>query len=495
MATIETQLAYLRWLAAEDSAEQEWVRTLRAYYDGKHPVYLDARLKQFSGLNVRDSNYPFAHNLCDLVVSEAVGRLAVVGFAPVEANAEDMADAELAVEREQYRAEAKLAARVAMAWWDINNMDGQQGDLFEAVCRDGEAYVIVDWHPTEQRPRWTVNLAFDGTQGVKLHRDSNTGEPLFASKRWQTNSVLDRAQSGRTRMTLYWPDRVEKYISGTDTSSPFRNAGWEVYRDDPKEPWPIPWPYGQLAVTPFANPGGSDLSQIISLQDALNKSDIDLLAAQDMSGFPVYWATGVDAEVDFVTGAERTITIAPGRLMRFSNSQAAIGSIPPADLERMIAVSIYWLEAIAGTGSTPLHRLLTRGGQPPSGDSLEMQEAALVAKVERKQPALGNAFEQVIRLSVAMWNAMRPGEVLPLARLDTQWRDARSRSAKLAEAKKKAELGVPKEQLWAELGYSQAQIEQFKAARKEERAADANLGEILLQSYEQGATAGQEVGA
>ncbi len=478
------RLAYLAHLANEDSAEQRWVRTLREYYDGEHPVYLNERLKEFLGLKLKNRKFLYSHNVCKLVVNEVVGRLSVIGFSPVEARPEDMADENWAREVEQYYEDARRLSRVAMRWWDDNNMAAQQDDLYEAALRDGEAYIIVDWF--DERPRWTVNLKFDGTQGVKLHRDPNTGEPVYASKRWQVVDAINQEMNGRTRLTLYFPDRVEKYINALGGNSAYAEAGWEPFRDSEDEPWPIPWPYGRLAVVPFANPGGSELADVIPLQDALNKADIDLLAGQDMAGFPIYWASGVQKTVDPTTGKEKQLTIAPGRFVRMTDPQARMGKLESADLERMTVASRYWLESIAGVSSTPLYRLLTGGATPPSGDSLEMQEAALVAKIRRKQPVFGDAWESVITLSALMWNALRPADKVPIARLATEWRDPRSRRQKVSEAKEKMELGVPREQIWAELGYTPAQIEQFREMLAREREADANLGEMLLRSFEQG---------
>lgn len=477
IGTDVARLAYLAHLAAEDAAEQKWIRTLRAYYDGEHPTYLTSRMKEFIGLKSRDGEHLYQHNLCHLIVGEAVGRLRLLGFAPVELKAELLDEADVEQEYLTYVGEAKLAARLAMRWWDENKMAAGQDDLYEVVGRDGEAYVIVDWDG--EKPRWTVNLAYDGTQGVKLHRDVNTGEPTFASKRWQL-------EDGRTRLTLYFRDRVEKYVSTQAGTGPYAEAGWEAWQDTPEESWPTPWPYGMLAVVPFVNPGGSDLGQVLPMQDALNKADIDLMAAQDMAGFPVFWASGAPADIDATTGEERTLTIGPGRLVRLTDPAARFGMAEPADLERLIAVSNYWVESVAGVSATPLYRLLSSGKTPPSGDSLEMQEGALVAKVRRKQVVFGDSWEAVVRLSVRLWNAFRPGEAMAETTLDVVWDDPRSMQQKVAEAEKKAALGVPEEQIWAELGYSQAQIMQFRQMRSERRSEEANLGEMLLRSYEQG---------
>lgn len=462
----DLQIAYLRALANEDSAGADWVRVLRDYFDGNHPTFVPERVKEFIGLKAKDAKHLFQQNLCQLVVAEAAGRLRVQGFSRAGTTPTN------ASEEEQ---DALLM--LALDWWDANKMPAKQDELFEASLRDGDAYLIVDWDMQAARPRWSLNYAYDGTQGLKLHYDENTGELTFASKRWQV-------EGGRTRITMYFPDRVEKYISTLEGKSAYGQAGWEPVTDGDSEPWPIPWPYG-MPVIPFLNPGGSEFAQAIPPQDALNKAAIDLVIAQDTTGLPAYWGSGIPPVIDPSTGEEKAITLGPGSFLRMTDPAAAAGVLPSADLSQLINVVRHWTEVIAAITSTPVYRLLTSGATPPSGDSLEMQESALIAKVRRKQTVFGDAFEQAFYVSIRLWNAYRPGEAVEEARIDTQWADPRSFSQRMNEATGKKMLEIPDKQLWAEMGYTQKQIEDFERWNQEKQAAQANLGDLILQRYDQ----------
>ena len=467
---VEGQIAYLAHLANEDSEAAAWVRTLREYFGGEHPTYLTDRQEEFLGLRSKSADHLFAHNLCGLVVAAVVERLMVTGFGP--AAGEDMAGDAL--------------AEAAWGWWESNRMDAGQDDLYEAACRDGAGYVIVDWDAEQARPRWTLNWAFDGTQGIKVHRDPDTDMIRFASKRWQTADPLKPGESGKTRLTLYFPDRVEKWVSSTEEGN---QAGWVAITDDDNEPWPIPWVDGQgrplgMAVVPFENPGGSELDDVIPLQDMLNKADLDLVAATDMGGFRILWASGVTPQIDSSTGEEREITVAPGRLLRMSDASARLGAIEPVPLAQMLLASRYWIESIAGTSRTPQYLFQAQGAEQPSGESLKMQEVGLIAKSQRKQKVFGNAWEDVAYLSARLWNRYRPGEALDTeARLATLWDDLASRD-ELQDAqiaKVKLESGLPAEQVWREWGYDEALIQDWL-----ERESEPNLGEQLLRAYESG---------
>ena len=168
---VTARLAYLQWLDSEETAEQEWIRVLRDYHAGNHPVYLTDRQKEFIGLEPRHSDHLFAHNLCSLIVATVAERMSVTGFTAGSVEDADAAPSPLAL--------------AASEWWEANRMDARQDDLYEMVLRDASAYLIVSWDADAGQPQWAMNQAYDGTQGVMVHTDPETDEVVFASKRWQ----------------------------------------------------------------------------------------------------------------------------------------------------------------------------------------------------------------------------------------------------------------------------------------------------------------------
>jgi len=483
MTIDEVRLSYLAWLAVEDAAEELYIRTARDYADGRHPTYLTNRQREFLGLKSKDQNHPYAHNLCQLVIDSVVERLEVIGF------------------EEEGVAESELTA-MAVSWWEQNRMDAYQDTIYEASCRDGEAFIIVDWDAARQCPTWTLNLANDGTQGVKLHRDPSTDNVLFASKRWQVYNPADRTNNGRTRMNLYHPDRVEKYISGGNSTirgylgDQIVNTMWAEYRDAEKEPWPVPWvradgqPLG-CAVIGFTNPGGSELAQLMPIQDMLNKSDLDTIAASDAAGFRMLYVAGMEAQIGD-DGKEKPLSVGPGRVIRMSSPDAKLGAIEPVDLTRMIAGSKYWIESAAGITRTPQYLFQAQGADQPSGESLKQQEIGLVNKCRRRQRVWGNSWEDVIYLSRNLHNLYAQPKMDPESRLQTQWVDIQPNDPMAEAAQKKAEAeaallriqaGASKEAVLAELGYTQEQITEMAA---DTEAGTAEMADQLLTNFERG---------
>jgi hypothetical protein len=483
---LTAQIAYLQWLSDDDAAGEQFVRTLRDYASGRQPVYLTDRQQEFIGLRAKDANYLFAYNLCQLVIEAVVERLTVTGFEAIEETREETPDEDA----------RNATVEAAKRWAELNRMDAMQDEIYESAVRDGESFVVVDWTP-EGYPRWSVNDTYNGTQGIKVYRDPNTGAALFAAKVWQVYDPINTANNGRTRVTYYHPNRVEKYISTRGANRGIGGSSWEQILDPEDTTWPLPWvdragaPLGCAAIA-FENPGGSEIASLLPLQDALNKSALDLIAAADASGFRMLWAKGVQAEIDKATGAEKKLTIGPGKILRLSGDNASLNAIDPVDLSLLIASCKHWVEAAAGVTRTPQYLFQALGGDQPSGESLKNQEIGLIHKVERRQRVFGNAWEDVLYLS-AQLNNLYGAQATPLVRLQTQWANPQieepseaieQRNA--ATAKGWVDAGIPVEVAVRRVGWSEDEVKALVRAKKAEaKAQQSTLGAALANSMRQ----------
>lgn len=295
-ANLET-LARLESLYQARREQHKTLVTMRDYYDGDHPTLLTDRQREF--LHHR-GRFKFCMNYCRLVVDAVVERLHVTGF-----QSEDQ----------------RLAAWLGRLW-ALTRMDAISNAVHLAAVRDGETFLMVDYDPAADRPRFTLNFADDGSGGVSMQYD-DAWQPVYAAKRWTVDAG---AGAGRLRrLNLYYPDRIERYVS--TTAAPF----WQPYRADGD--WIVPWldregqPLGIPAVhfcnrdqgTPY---GVSEISDVIPLQDALNKLLIDLIAVADTNAFPLLVALGFTVPEEF--------TISPGALVQ----------VPPASMGRPILRSL-----------------------------------------------------------------------------------------------------------------------------------------------------------
>lgn len=436
----------LRQLRSRLVSYQLWDR----YYGGHHRLafatekFRGAFGSLFSAL---------ADNLCPAVVDAVADRLRVIGFGVEEG----------------------LETATATAWeiWRANRMDRRSGEVHVEALRSGDAYVIV-WPDEEGLPRLYPQ---SGAAMTVHYNEDMPGSMDYAAKFWPVE--------GKLRLNLYFPDRIEKYVSRKQVDAlPETSKGFEPH-EVLGELWPLPNPWEIVPVVHFANNTGvgefgrSELSDVIPLQDALNKALADMLVAMEYVALPQRWATGLDVDLDEVTGKPK-VPFTPGveRVWAVGDPAVTFGQFDPANLQQFLAVQDSFRMEIARVSGTPLHYLMLGGGEFPSGEAMRTAEARFLAKVEDRQLAFGNSWEDVLRLALMMSGESGVG-------LSTLWRDPTPRSAKeVAEVSLiKEQLGVSRDQILRELGYSPEEIERMATERE---ATTVQLGEQMLTAFEQG---------
>jgi hypothetical protein len=395
------------------------------YYRGNHRLlFATDKFKSTFGSLFR----AFACNLCPVVVDVPADRLTVTGFS----------------------VEGGGKADDAWALWNANRMDRKSGQVHLEALTAGDSYVIV-WPDTTGAPAIYPQRAAAMT--VK-YDDEEPGLITWAAKAWPRGDK-------KTRVTLYYPDRIEKYIADAagDGSLPSNANNLSEYHV-PDEPWPLPNPYGRVPVFHFGNNAGigefgaSELVNVIPLQDGLNKSICDRLVAQEFIAYPQRWATGLEIDKDPTTGAPIPPFI-PGadRLWAVEGGEVKFGEFAQARISEFIAGEVDWLHKIAAVSGTPLHYLAHDSGGWPSGESMKTAEARLIAKVTDRQLAFGNVWEDAMAFALVI--ARKPD-----ARLSTLWADPTPRNEKdhAAMLVMKRSVGVSAKQIMREWNYTDEQI-------------------------------------
>jgi len=446
-----TELAYLQWLLGEEKTQQENILRAREYYDGDQDVRLTDRQRQYLGF---EKGGEFCLNYCGDVVDSVVERLQIKSFACQE----------------------QAVSEWITQTWMGNRMDAGQRNVHAGAVLDGEHFVITDWDATTRRirfyphPRYT-DPSVEGTGfGCKAHYPDGDASQLmeFASKRWTETSVdVSGQRKTLQRMTLYYPDRIEKYVMG--------NGGEWIQFNDDGQAWPVRWvdvagkPLG-IPVIHFRNPAlRSELWNAFYVQDAVNKTALDLLAASDTAGFRILFAHGWIPTTDGKAAASdgrNLLKIAPGQIIGSSAADAALDTIEPTDLSKLEGVLDGWIMRLAQVTGTPVSRFqMTK--QIAAEGTLKQQDAKLVAKVEDRQVTFGNAWEDCLNVARRMANTFGAAGLDEEAQIESQWNPAavRDETAELERiALKRVKLQVPLFQVWQEAGYSQEQIDKMLAS-------------------------------
>lgn len=426
-------------------------KLLADYYDGNHRLaFATDKFRSAFGVLFR----AFADNLCPSVVDAVADRLSVTGFT-IEHGPED-------------------AAAAAWALWKANRMDRRAGEVHTEALRSGDAYVIV-WPDRDGKPTIYPN---DGAAMTVGYDPEMPGAILWAAKAW----VID---DGRLRLTLYYPDRIEKYGTASKAQEIPETATAFTPFEIEGEPWPLPNPWLQVPVFHFGNNAGvgrfgrSELVDVIPLQDALNKAIADMLVAMEFVALPQRWATGLEVDIDEATGRPKAPFI-PGadRVWTVGDPDTKFGQFAPADLAQFLEVQKGFRQEIATVSRTPIHALIPPTGNWPSGESLKTSESPFLAKIADRQIAFGDGWEDVILFALRIAGG-------PDAQLVTEWKDASPRGEldALNALLLKEQLGASRRQLLGEAGYTAEEIDRMV----EERGAEQQeMGEAMLRQFERG---------
>ena len=447
------------------------------YYEGRHRLaYSSEKFRNAFGRLFKC----FRANLCPPCIDAVADRLIIAGF---EVDVEDTEPAATVSPTDQRRrqqdlrqaADAQIHEQHVRQAWKANLMDVNAGRVHLAALRDGDAYAIV-WPDPEDVKRPLIYA--QDCKCVRVSYDpERPGKIRWAVKGW-------RDEDGYYRVTLYYADRIEKYRTvGKQKAIPERAASL-VPLEVSGEPWPLPNPYERVPVFRWANNAGigeggaSELRDVIPMQDALNKSIMDLMAAQEFHALAQRWATGIEVEIDDNGKPIPPFTSGVDTLWTSGSTEVKFGEFAQSDLTQIVNVINEFRMDIARISGTPLHyfALMT---DPPSGEALKALEARLIAKVLDRQIAFGAVWADLIRFCHRIQG--HPTEVQFCA----VWKDPAPRSEKehIETLLMKRSLGVPKRQLLREADYTEEQIDEFEAEAEEE---GVNVAGALLRQIDRG---------
>jgi hypothetical protein len=412
----------------EADAKNEWQRLnyFESYYHRRHrPPYLpETATREFKELVHRSVT-----NLTRLVVITLGQRCFVDGFrsSPIaEGNAPQW------------------------AWWQANGLDSRQKAVYTEVFKLGYAGVMVTpgdpapvMRPVTPREWWMGFESFDDDWLMLALKqtDERTWHVLDDRARY----VVETSPGGGDVAIL------EENVHDLDHVPivPFRNE-WSL----------TDYPTGEI-------------EPAIEVQDRLNQTVFDLLVAQTYAAAPQKWATGLVLPTDDKGRPITDIRAFAKSLWATSEKEAKFGSLPEANLKNIVEAVEQCLRMYGLMTQTPPHYLL--------GDLINLSAEALLAadttlakKTQDRQVILGEAWEQVFRLS-----GVAAGDDDAANDLDAQvwWRQTEPRSvAQQVDAlgKLAVMLQVPPQALWEDVpGMTGGTLARWKveAARAQIRQA------------------------
>ncbi len=392
------------------------------------------------------------------------------------------------------------ADQILQKIWDRNRLALESTNIHRRAGEFGDSYVIVwpadlqvygaddDTLEEEQEESaldfQDVDIFYNSAKTTRVVYD--TENPLlkkFAIKKWTMPSQLGIKSKPPTRVNLYYPDRIEKYVT-TPNSKGNNRRDWIQFQDDDDEGWPVANPFGEIPVfhfrtgTPYGDP---EHRAGYGPQDMINKLIITHAATTDYYGFPQRYLLadpnrGSDELADFDTsddinrfedtGHDSTLRSGPGEVWWLNGVRQAGQFEPPNPAVFLEPLDTY-IRMMAQVTSTPLHYFdpQTYTRLPPSGESIRAAEGPLLKKLRRRQTSYGWAWEEVMAfaLKIATWEDEQQSGRIVQPSLAIRWTPGATidDAAGWAMLKAKQDLGVPPRQTLLEAGYEEQQVDNW----------------------------------
>lgn len=431
-AQIESPAWWIERLTGALASRGGELKKLRNYYEGVQPAMLATQ-------QYREEFSAMLRSICDnwlaLVVEAVEERLHVEGFrVSPEAAADDQ----------------------AWSIWQRNQLDADSELGHNAALVCGSAYALV-WADDKGEAEITIE---DPTQVLVEYVPGSRRKRAAAVKCWTDDWTGDQMA------TLYLPKTLYRFVKPKDSET------WRPRAQDAE----VPNPLGVVPIVPLINrprllvpgAGRSEITDVMSTQDQINKLVCDMLVASEFGAYKQRWATGIEIPLDPETNRPtEAFKAAVDRLWHVADPQARFGEFSQTDLGVFVTAIENRVQSLASRTRTPPHYLLGSSGSFPSGESLKATETGLIAKARSKMRHFGESWEEVIRLALAVETGSEPADAIAM---ETIWADpeSRSESEHVDASIKKLAAGVPKEQVWEDLGYSPQQIARMKSMLMEE---------------------------
>lgn len=356
------------------------------YYNGDHRLsFATKKFESAFGVLFEE----FALNVCQSIVDTNVDRLVLSGFDVTSTETGE----ELPDEQEQV-----VQAAIAKLFRN-NRMDQRSEEVHLEACTTGDGYVVV-WPDAEdvpviypQRADW-MSVSYDADRPDRVD---------WAAKMWVQ---ADK----RVRLTVYTRTAIYKYISINKSRGgqiPKKPDQWQPMRIT-GESWPVANQWDVVPVFHFANRskvgemGRSEIRNVVPIQDAINKTAMDMLVAQEFVALPQRWATGVEATLNPITGKmELPFEAAVDRFWGVDDPAASFGQFPSTDVGQLWKNVEGLMIVSAVTSRTPIHYVV-KSGDFPSGESLKTAESGFLMKVRKQSRSFGNSWEDVFALALRM---------------------------------------------------------------------------------------------
>lgn len=373
-----TPLQWLIRLGQKLEARTPTLTRWDRYYDGDHdlPVGPSQHLETFRRFQRKART-----NLCALPVESVVDRLRATGVTDGSPQGEN--DSTL------------------FGWWQTNRMDARQSTLYRYALKHGESYLIVGKHPTQNRPRWTIESA----HSVIVETDpAEPLERLAALRVWYDSVDRNWNATVWTPGWRFWYQTT--FPSPTTVNVPPVAPLWS------EQSWVRVNAYPSttgVPVIPFTNgdeltAGAAEFARGLDVQDRLNLTVLNRLTSERYSAFRQRYAVNLDLDTDPVTGeavnpynAGSTELWVAGTPEGVNTNEVKFGDFAQTDTAQMLRAVSEDIKAFMAVTTTPVYYFgdLTNIG----ADTINAMDAGHISKCRQRIATFSEAYEEAFAVS------------------------------------------------------------------------------------------------
>lgn len=364
--------------------------------------------------------------------------------------------------------------------WQASNMDADVPMGIETSFAKGRAYLSVWKRQGDEFP----TLAFeDPTQAIVEN------EPGSRHRRRAGMKTYIDEWTGQEHADILLPGELWRVRRDA------KRAGKWVAMEGNDEFEPTPFGYDGIPLIPLINRdhlaytpledrrhlvygGDSDIASVIDIQDRINETILNRMIAQWFASFRQKWATGLNVPDEVVLDSDGAPVLdADGnpklkssepfdvwmdRMIWADSNDVTFGDFNATDIEQYLKSEDKDVQTLSTITRLPRHYLFQEG-QSPSGDAIKSAETGLVARVKRKQLALGDPLEEAMRIARLFQGE---GEAPPDSEMIWDDPEYQTYGQLVDGVIKEFDAGlVPWEGAMEKLGYSPQQIAKYRGQR------------------------------
>ena len=405
------------------------------YADGNQPLkYSTNRLQEA----FRDLTTAFSQNWVSVVLNSALDRMKFKGWSVDDTSQNDQF-AEI---------------------YDSQQIGIEGYDAHKAALVTSEAFIIA-WMEDDG-----IEVYYNDPRMCHVFYDADNPKQKEYAAKWYKDS------ENKYHMTLYYEDRLEYYETAPVKQVPSSAGSFKA-----SDPETAPNPYGVIPVFHFSMSRHSDVSEltnIVTLQDAVNKLFADMMVSAEFGAFKQRYIIS-NADI-------KTLRNAPNEIWQLPTGDGVgqgtqVGEFGGTPLDNYLNAIDKLANSIAIISRTPKHYFYASGSSI-SGEALIAMEAPLIAKVEHYEEIFGVTWKEL-----GSFLMLLQGEIVAAEDIELVWSPAQSVQPQMEANTLKTlkETGVPLDIALRWAGKTEKEIKEITDLLKKEKADAATQASLMIE--------------